>query len=74
MRFNTKLILKKGFERNHIVFEKGCEFRVVFSTVNCGMELYHQDFSSLIPFGYDWIDREKRIEEYFEIVGNENDR
>jgi len=75
MKFGQKLKLKKDMEHNDfITFEKGDIFSVIFYTVKYGMKLHIQGIGDAIKFKYDHKTRESRIEEYFEVIEDYDDR
>ncbi|WP_418186766.1 hypothetical protein [Aliarcobacter lanthieri] len=74
MEFGTKLKLKKDWEYNDfITFEKGDILQVAEYRHKYGMKLHHSGID-LINFKFDYSDRDKKIEEYFEIVEKFDDR
>ncbi|MFW3357357.1 hypothetical protein [Aliarcobacter butzleri] len=74
MRFGTKLKLKKDWEyHDFITFEKGDILQVAEYKHKYGMRLHHPGID-LIDFKYNNSNRDKKIEEYFEIVEEFDDR
>ena len=74
MRFGTKLKLKKDWEyHDFITFEKGDILQVAEYKHKYGMRLHHPGID-LVDFKYNNSNRDKKIEEYFEIVEEFDDR
>ncbi len=75
MQFGTKLKLKKDWQYNqYFLFEKGDEFQVAQYHHKYGMKLHHQRISDLLDFEFNWMTRDSKIEEYFEVVEQFDDR
>lgn len=74
MRFGTKLKLKKDWEYNDfITFKKGDILQVAEYKHKYGMRLHHSGID-LVDFKFNYSNRDKKIEEYFEIVEEFDDR
>ncbi len=74
MRFGTKLKLKKDWEyTDFITFEKGDILQVAEYKHKYGMRLHHAGID-LVDFKFNYSNRDKKIEEYFEIVEEFDDR
>ncbi|MCT7576457.1 hypothetical protein [Aliarcobacter butzleri] len=74
MKFGTKLKLKKDWEyHDFITFEKGDILQVAEYKHKYGMRLHHPGID-LVDFKYNNSNRDKKIEEYFEIVEEFDDR
>lgn len=74
MKFGTKLKLKKDWEyHDFITFEKGDILQVAEYKHKYGMKLHHPGID-LVDFKYNNSNRDKKIEEYFEIVEEFDDR
>ncbi|MDN5061336.1 hypothetical protein O8C86_05705 [Aliarcobacter butzleri] len=74
MKFGTKLKLKKDWEyHDFITFEKGDILQVAAYKHKYGMKLHHPGID-LVDFKFNNSNRDKKIEEYFEIVEEFDDR
>lgn len=74
MKFGTKLKLKKDWEyHDFIIFEKGDILQVAEYKHKYGMKLHHPGID-LVDFKFNNSNRDKKIEEYFEIVEEFDDR
>lgn len=75
MNFGQKLRLKKSWEYNEfLTFESGEIFQVAQYERKYGMKLHHNRISDLLVFHFDWANRDNRIEEYFEVIQEFDDR
>ena len=75
MQFGTKLKLKKDWELNDIVtLEKGDILQVAEYMHKYGMKLHIDGIIDLINFEFNYSNRDEKIEEYFEIVEEFDDR
>ena len=75
MQFGTKLKLKKDWKLNNIVtLEKGDTLQVVKYMHKHRMKLYFDGVANLINFEFNYSNRDEKIEEYFEIVEEFDDR
>lgn len=75
MQFGTKIKLKKDWQYNqYFLFEKGDEFQVAQYHHKYGMKLHYQRISDLLDFEFNWMTRDSKIEEYFEVVEQFDDR
>lgn len=69
MEFGTELKLKKEWKyNNHLTFEKGDTFKVALYEHKYGTKLYHPRISNLLDFKFNWMNKDIRIEEYFEVI------
>lgn len=68
MKFGTKLKLKKNWEYGILTFEKGEILQVALYRHKHGLFLYHPQVGEMIDFVFGWNDREKRLEEWFEVL------
>lgn len=69
MKFGTKLKLKKDWEYNkYFTFEKDEILQVAIYEHKYGIKLHHPRITDLIDFQFNYTNRDKKIEEYFEIV------
>lgn len=75
MKFGAELKLKKEWKYNSfLTFEKGDTFKVAQYEHNYGMKLHHPKITDLLNFGFNWMNRADRIDEYFEVVESFDDR
>ena len=75
MQFGTKLKLKKDWKLNNIItLEKGDILQVVKYMHKHRMKLYIDGVANLINFEFNYSNRDEKIEEYFEIVEEFDDR
>ncbi|MDY0193480.1 MAG: hypothetical protein RBR93_08130 [Aliarcobacter butzleri] len=75
MKFGTKLKLKKDWEYNkYFTFEKDEILQVAIYEHKYGIKLHHPRITDLIDFQFNYTNRDKKIEEYFEIVEEFDDR
>lgn len=75
MKFGTKLKLKKDWEYNkYFTFQKDEILIVVQYMHKYGMKLHHPRIIDLLDFQFNYENRDKKIEEYFEIVEEFDDR
>lgn len=68
MKFGTKLKLKKDWEYGFLTFEKGDILQVALYEHKYGLKLHHPQVSEMIDFNFGHNDRGKRLNEWFEIV------
>lgn len=69
MNFGTELKLKKEWKyNNHLTFEKGDTFKVAQYELKYGMKLHHPRIIDLIDFEFNWMNKDVRVEEYFEVA------
>lgn len=75
MNFGTELKLKKEWRYNSfLTFGKGEIFKVALYEHKYGMKLHHPKISDLLDFEFNWMNRDVKIEEYFEVVETFDDR
>ncbi|MDK2050548.1 hypothetical protein [Aliarcobacter butzleri] len=75
MNFGTKLKLKKDWEYNkYFTFQKDEILIVAQYMHKYGMRLHHPRIIDLLDFQFNYENRDKKIEEYFEIVEEFDDR
>jgi len=71
MKFGQELIVKKELKYNDIVsFEKGDILKVVEYQAGSGMLLKHEGLYGFMDFFWGHGERDKKINEFFEIVNN----
>jgi hypothetical protein len=73
MKFGTKLKLKKDWEVGIIDFEVGDIFYVANYIHNQGIKLKHNGVKDLIDFNFTSQVRDKKIDEYFEVLSADSD-
>lgn len=75
MKFGTKLKLKKDWEYNkYFTFQKDEILQVAIYEHKYGIKLHHPRIIDLLDFQFNYENRDKKIEEYFEIVEEFDDR
>lgn len=74
MKFGTKLKLKKDWQYGLLTFEKGDILQVALYEHKHGLKLYHPQVGEIIDFIFGYNDREERIEEWFEVLEEFDDR
>lgn len=74
IKFGTKLKLKKDWEVGFITIEKGDIVNVALYSHKYGMKFYCEGISNLLDFNYGWNNREEKINEWFEIVEEFDDK
>lgn len=75
MQFGTKLKLKKDWQYNqYFLFKKGDEFQIAQYQHKYGMKLHHRRIADLLDFEFNWMTRDTKIEEYFEVVEQFDDK
>lgn len=69
MKFGQKLKLKKDWIYNkYLIFTKDEILYVAQYEHKYGMKLHHPKIADLLDFQFNWMDRDTKIEEYFEVI------
>ena len=75
MKFGQKLKLKKEWIYNkYLTFTKDEILQVAQYEHKYGMKLHHPKIADLLDFQFNWMDRDIKIEEYFEVIEEFDDK